>query len=134
MGQHAQAPLYAGGFSPPILHETRRPPPPHLQETFRIGQVIRLHHPTGHGRTKGHIATAGGALGEREKSALAHSMSHSKATADSYYRAYGEAKSLEGFQAVGNLLEIPSAVKKRQKFTEAQTECLSAHFKAEGAA
>ena len=77
------------------------------------------------------IATAGGALGEREKSALAHSMSHSKATADSYYRAYGEAKSVEGFQAVGNLLEIPSAVKKRQKFTEAQTECLSAHFKAE---
>ena len=40
------------------------------------------------------IATAGGALGEGEKSALAHSMSHSKSTADSYYRAYGEAKSV----------------------------------------
>ena len=53
------------------------------------------------------IGTAGGALGEGEKSALAHSMSHSKSTADAYYRAYGEAKSVEGFQAVGNLLEIP---------------------------
>ena len=77
------------------------------------------------------IATAGGALGDREKSALAHSMSHSQSTADAYYRAYGQAKSVEGFQAVGNLLEIPSAVKKRQKFTEAQTECLSAYFKTE---
>ena len=44
------------------------------------------------------ITTAGWELGEKEKVALVHSMSHTKATADTYYRAYEEAKSLEGFQ------------------------------------
>ena len=44
------------------------------------------------------ITTAGCELGEKEKVALVHSMSHTKETADTYYRVYGEAKSLEGFQ------------------------------------
>ena len=53
------------------------------------------------------IATAGGALGEAEKSALAHTMSHSMTTDNTYYREYGEAKSVEGFEAVGSILEVP---------------------------
>ena len=75
------------------------------------------------------IATAGGALDAEKKTALAHSMSHSQSTADSYYRAYGEAQSLQGFQAVGNLLQIPeSGRKKRQRFTKKQTELISDIF------
>ena len=57
------------------------------------------------------IATAGGALKVEEKSALAHLMNQS--TADAYYRVYSVAKSVEGFKAVGNLLEIPEGKKKR---------------------
>ena len=34
------------------------------------------------------ITTAGGGLEEKDKVALAHSMSHTKATADAYYYAY----------------------------------------------
>ena len=52
------------------------------------------------------IATAGGGLDSEGKTALAVSMSHSQATADTYYRAYGEAKSVQGFEAVGNILNI----------------------------
>ena len=78
------------------------------------------------------IATAGGALDAEKKTALAHSMSHTEATADSYYRAYSEAKSLQGFQVVGNLLELPeSGAKKRQRFTKAQTDLILSHFSAE---
>ena len=74
------------------------------------------------------IATAGGALGEGEKAALAHFMSHSMSTSNQYYRAYGEAKSVEGFEAVGNILEVPRIGKKRQKFTVAETKSISKHF------
>ena len=59
-------------------------------------------------------------------------MSHSESTADTYYRAYGQAKSLQGFQAVGDILKIPdgSPKKKRQRFSEGQTEAVSSHFAA----
>ena len=76
------------------------------------------------------IATAGGGLDSEGRTALAVSMSHSQATADTYYRAYGEAKSVQGFEAVGNILSIPEAKKKRQKFTEDQTRAINSHFAA----
>ena len=75
------------------------------------------------------IATSGGCLDSEGKAALAHSMSHTQATADIYYRAYGEAKSVQGFEAVGSILNIPEeGKKKRQKFTEEQTEAIGTHF------
>jgi len=46
------------------------------------------------------IATASGELEDKEKVALAHSMSHAEATADQYHRAYGEAKSLQEFRSM----------------------------------
>ena len=78
------------------------------------------------------ISSAGGTLNAEKKTALAYSMSHTEATANSYYRAYSEAKSLQGFQVVGNLLELPkSGAKKRQRFTKAQTDLILSHFSAE---
>jgi len=76
------------------------------------------------------IATASGELEDKEKVALAHSMSHAKATADQYYRAYGEAKSLQGYETVGKILEIP-LVKRRQRFTQEQTKMIRERFSAE---
>ena len=75
------------------------------------------------------IATRGGALEAAEKTALAHAMSHTVSTADRYYRAYGEATSKKGFEVLGSLLEVESALtKKRQRFTQEQTTLVSDHF------
>ena len=76
------------------------------------------------------IATVGGVLGEKQKEALAHSMSHTRATADTYYRAYGETKSLVGYDTVGRILDIP-LTKKRQRFSTQQTEAIKKRFSAE---
>jgi len=69
------------------------------------------------------ITTAGGGLEEKEKVALAHSMSHTKGTADAYYRAYREGKSLVCYHMVGKILEIP-IWKKRQRFTQEQAKAI----------
>ena len=76
------------------------------------------------------IATVGGVLGEKQKEALTHSTSHTRATADTYYRAYGEIKSLVGYDRVGRILDIP-LTKKRQRFSTQQTEAIKKRFSAE---
>lgn len=50
-------------------------------------------------------------------------MSHTRAMADTYYHAYGEAKSLVGYGTVGRILDIP-LTKKRQRFSAQQTEAI----------
>ena len=65
------------------------------------------------------IATKGGELGDADRVALAHSISHSPVTADRYYRACGESKSVQGYEVVGSILTIPK-VKKRHSFSAEQ--------------
>ena len=57
-------------------------------------------------------------------------MSHTRATADTYYWAYGEAKSLSGYETVGKILDIP-LTKKRQRFSVQQTDAIRQRFSAE---
>ena len=74
------------------------------------------------------IATRGGGLEAGDKEALAHTMSHSISTADRYYRAYGESKSVQGYELIGSILDIETPAKKRQRFSAEQTQIISDHF------
>ena len=75
------------------------------------------------------IATKGGDLSDSSKAAVANAMSHSLSTANKYYRAYGEAKNIEGYEVIGSILEVPSmSAKKRRRFTDAQTDVIKEYF------
>lgn len=58
-------------------------------------------------------------------------MSHSRATADAYYKNHTEATSLQGYEVMGEIMqvEIPGIpTKKRVKFTELQTDIIKQYF------
>ena len=75
------------------------------------------------------IATKGGDFSDKEKSSLAHAMSHTTSTADRYYRAYAESKNMKGYDVIGSILEVPkNEEKKRRRFTEEQTKLIKEHF------
>ena len=65
-----------------------------------------------------------------DKEAVARTMSHSTNTSDRYYRAYSDTTNLQDHQVIGKILEV-SVERKRQRFTEAQTERILERFKDE---
>ena len=56
------------------------------------------------------IATKGGEFEASDKEALAHTMSHSVSRADRYCRAYGESKSVQGYDVIGSILQVTTPI------------------------
>lgn len=77
------------------------------------------------------LVTKSVGLSADERTSLAQSMSHSLATAEKYYKGQERARSKKGYDLVGSLMHIPlpeALKKKRQRFTEEQTQIIKNYF------
>ena len=74
-------------------------------------------------------ATKGGEFEASDKESLAHTMSHSVSRAGRYCRAYGESKNVQGYDVIGSILQVTTPTgKKRQRFSQQQTQIIEDHF------
>ena len=110
--------VFASGEGEKFIHISR--------EITKVADEFEIQLPTATSVRKA-IATKGADLNNSDKTALAHSMGHSVATADTYYRAHDDARNVQGYEAVGSILELPTG-KRRQRFSEAQTELIKEYF------
>ena len=57
-------------------------------------------------------------------------MSHSRDTADRYYKAHQEATSKQGYKVIGEIMNVEQVpvVKKRVPFTDLQTDVIKRYF------
>ena len=86
--------VFASGEGEKFIHISR--------EITKVADELEIQLPTATSIRKA-IATKGADLNNSDKTALAHSMGHSVATADTYYRAHADARNVQGYEAVGSL-------------------------------
>ena len=76
------------------------------------------------------IITKSSKRSDSDRSALASTMSYSKGTVDRYYKAHLEATSKQGFNVIGEIMEVEQVpvLKKRVRFRNLQTSVLTEYF------